>query len=240
MLAGLFLYKQEEYLMRSVFAFIILAVLMAGPVMAQDLTSDKGKLSYAVGWDIGEDIQRRGAEFDVETIIAAIRDSSAAKEPQVPAEEMVAMLTELQQKVRQEQAEAFQTLSDDNQAAAEAFMAANLSKNGIVALPSGIQYRVIEEGEGSRPGMDSTVKVHYRGSKTDGHEFDSSFARGVPEEFTVSTVLKGWQEVLPLMKTGATWQVFVPPELAFGARGNPPVGPNEALIFDLKLVEIVQ
>jgi FKBP-type peptidyl-prolyl cis-trans isomerase FklB len=235
-----FPYKQEEYLMRFVFALIILAALLAGPVMAQDLTSDKGKLSYAVGWDIGEDIKRRGAEFDVETIIAAIRDSSAAKDPQVPREEMAAMLTELQQKVRQEQAEAFQKLAEDNQKAAEEFMAANLSKNGIVALPSGIQYRVIEEGEGARPGMDSTVKVHYRGSKTDGHEFDSSFARGVPEEFTVNTVLKGWQEVLPLMKTGATWQVFVPPELAFGARGNPPVGPNEALIFDLKLVEIVQ
>jgi FKBP-type peptidyl-prolyl cis-trans isomerase FklB len=235
-----FPYKQEEYLMRFVFALIILAALLAGPVMAQDLTSDKGKLSYAVGWDIGEDIKRRGAEFDVETIIAAIRDSSAEKDPQVPREEMAAMLTELQQKVRQEQAEAFQKLAEDNQKAAEEFMAANLSKNGIVALPSGIQYRVIEEGEGARPGMDSTVKVHYRGSKTDGHEFDSSFARGVPEEFTVNTVLKGWQEVLPLMKTGATWQVFVPPELAFGARGNPPVGPNEALIFDLKLVEIVQ
>jgi FKBP-type peptidyl-prolyl cis-trans isomerase FklB len=187
-----FPYKQEEYLMRFIFALIILAALMAGPVMAQDLTSDKGKLSYAVGWDIGEDIKRRGAEFDVETIIAAIRDSAAAKDPQVPAEEMIALLTELQQKVRQEQAEAFQKLAEENQAAAEAFMAANLSKNGIVALPSGIQYRIIEEGEGARPGMDSTVKVHYRGSKTDGHEFDSSFARGVPEEFTVSTVLKGW------------------------------------------------
>jgi FKBP-type peptidyl-prolyl cis-trans isomerase FklB len=226
--------------MRSVFALIILAMLMAGPAMAQDLTSDKGKLSYAVGWDIGEDIKRRGAEFDVETIIAAVRDSAAGKDPQVPAEEMVAMLTELQQRVRQEQAEAFQKLAEENQAASEAFMAANLSKNGIVALPSGIQYRVIEEGEGARPGMDSTVKVHYRGSKTDGHEFDSSFARGVPEEFTVNSVLKGWQEVLPLMKTGSTWQIFVPPEMAFGARGNPPVGPNEALVFDLKLVEIVQ
>jgi FKBP-type peptidyl-prolyl cis-trans isomerase FklB len=235
-----FPYKQEEYLMRFVFALIILAVLLAGPVLAQDITSNKGKLSYAVGWDIGEDIQRRGAEFDVETIITAIRDSASAQEPQVPREEMVAMLTELQQKVRQEQAEAFQKLAEDNQKAADEFMAANLSKNGIVALPSGIQYRIIEEGEGARPGMDSTVKVHYRGSKTDGHEFDSSFARGVPEEFTVNSVLKGWQEVLPLMKTGATWQVFVPPELAFGARGNPPVGPNEALIFDLKLVEIVQ
>jgi FKBP-type peptidyl-prolyl cis-trans isomerase FklB len=226
--------------MRLIFAFTVLAALLAGPVMAQDLASEKGKLSYAVGWDIGEDIQRRGAEFDVETIIAAIRDSSASKEPQVPADEMVALLTALQQKVRQEQAAAFQKLSEDNQKASEEFLAANLKKNGIVALPSGIQYRVIEEGDGARPGMTSTVKVHYRGSRTDGLEFDSSFARGVPEEFNVETVLKGWQEVLPLMKTGSTWQVFIPPELAFGPRGNPPVGPNETLIFDLKLVEIVQ
>lgn len=225
--------------MRVIFTLIILTI-MATPVMAQDLETDKGKLSYAVGWDIGEDIQRRGAEFDVETIIAAIRDSSAAKEPQVPAEEMVTLLTDLQQKVRQEQAEAFQTLADDNQIAADEFLQTNLGKNGIVALPSGVQYRIIEEGEGSRPGMEDTVKVHYRGSKINGHEFDSSFARGVPEEFPVNTVLRGWQEVLPLMKTGATWQIFVPPELAFGARGNPPVGPNEALMFDLKLVEIVK
>ena len=225
--------------MRVIFAFIVLA-LVATPALAQDLETDKGKLSYAVGWDIGEDIQRRGAEFDVETIIAAIRDSAAKNDPQVPAEEMVALLTELQQKVRQEQAEAFQKLADDNQAAADDFLQNNLSKNGIVALPSGVQYRIIEEGEGSRPGMESTVKVHYRGSKINGHEFDSSFARGVPEEFPVNTVLKGWQEVLPLMKTGATWQIFVPPELAFGARGNPPVGPNEALMFDLKLVEIIE
>ena len=226
--------------MRSVFALIILAVLITGPVMAQDLTSDTGKLSYAVGWDIGQDIQRRGAEFDVEAVIAAVRDSAAGKDPQVPAEEMTAMLTELQQRVRQEQLEAFEKLSAENQKASEEFLAANLTKNGIVALPSGVQYRIIEEGDGARPGMESTVKVHYRGSKTNGLEFDSSFARGVPEEFPVNTVLKGWQEVLPLMKTGSTWQVFVPPELAFGARGNQPVGPNEALVFDLKLIEIVQ
>ena len=225
--------------MRVIFALIVLA-LVANPAVAQDLETDKGKLSYAVGWDIGEDIQRRGGEFDVEAIIAAIRDSSAGKDPQVPAEEMVAMLTELQQKVRQEQAEAFQKLADDNQKAADDFLEKNKAKNGIVVLPSGVQYRIIEEGEGSRPGMEATVKVHYRGSKINGHEFDSSFARGVPEEFPVNTVLRGWQEVLPLMKTGATWQIFVPPELAFGARGNPPVGPNEALMFDLKLVEIVQ
>ena len=233
------LFDQEEYLMRVIFALIVLA-LVATPAVAQDLETDKGKLSYAVGWDIGEDIQRRGAEFDVETIIAAIRDSAAGNDPQVPAEEMVALLTELQQKVRQEQAEAFQKLADDNQNAADEFLEQNKSKNGIVVLPSGVQYRIIEEGEGTRPGMEDTVRVHYRGSKINGHEFDSSFARGVPEEFPVNTVLRGWQEVLPLMKIGATWQIFVPPELAFGARGNPPVGPNEALMFDLKLVEIVE
>jgi FKBP-type peptidyl-prolyl cis-trans isomerase FklB len=226
--------------MRFISAIIVMIALSTGPLMAQDLTTDKGKLSYSVGWDIGQDISRRGAEFDVEAIITAIRDSSAGRDPQVPNEEMVVILTELQQKVRQEQAEALRKLAEENQAAADEFLAANLSKNGIVALPSGIQYRIIEEGEGARPNMDSAVKVHYRGSRISGHEFDSSFARGVPEEFTVNTVLKGWQEVLPLMKTGATWQVFVPPELAFGPRGNPPVGPNEALIFDLKLVEIVQ
>ena len=226
--------------MRFVFALIILVAIMATPAMAQDVTTDRGKLSYAVGWDIGEDIKRRGAEFDVETVISAIRDSTSERDPQVPPEEMVAKLQELQTKVRQEQAEALQKLAEENQVKADEFLQNNLSKNGIVALPSGVQYRIIDEGEGSRPSMESTVKVHYRGSKIDGLEFDSSFARGVPEEFAVSSVLKGWQEVLPLMKTGATWQIFVPPELAFGVRGNPPVGPNEALMFDLKLVEIVQ
>ena len=226
--------------MRLLFAFIVLAAFVASPVMAQDLTSEKGKLSYAVGWNIGEDFQRNSEDFDIEAIIIAIRDSDAGSEPKVPADEMVTLLTALQTRIRTENQEALKKLADENQVASDAFLAANLSKNGIVALPSGIQYRVIEEGEGARPGMDSTVKVHYRGSKPDGLEFDSSFARGVPEEFTIENVLAGWQEVLPLMKTGATWQVFIPPELAFGLRGNPPVGPNEALIFDLKLIEIVQ
>lgn len=230
--------------MRPVFANTLLlalvAALVSGPVLGQDLESEKGKLSYAVGWDIGADIQKRGAEFDVESLITAIRDSAAGSEPRVSEEEMVSMLTALQQKVRMEQQEAFVALAEQNLTASEAFLAENSTKTGIVELPSGVQYRIIEEGDGARPGLDSTVQVHYRGSKMNGHEFDSSFARGVPEEFTVNTVLRGWQEVLPLMKTGSTWQIFVPPELAFGARGNPPVGPNEALTFDLKLVEIVE
>ena len=225
--------------MRSTLALTILIMLASGSVMAQDVNTEKGKLSYAVGWDIGADIKRRSTEFDVESLITAIRDVVAENEPKVTTEEMRTLLTALQEKVRAEQVEQYRALSEKNQAESEAFLEANKAKTGIVALPSGVQYRIIEEGDGARPGLESKVSVHYRGSKLDGREFDSSFARGTPEEFTVNAVLKGWQEVLPLMKAGSTWQIFVPPELAFGARGNPPVGPNEALMFDLKLVEIL-
>jgi FKBP-type peptidyl-prolyl cis-trans isomerase FklB len=214
-------------------------MLTSGLAMAQDVTTEKGKLSYSVGWDIGADIKRRSTEFDVESLIAAIRDVVAESDPKVTPEEMRTLLTALQEKVRAEQVEQFRVLSEENQAKSEAFLLANKAKTGIVVLPSGVQYRIIEEGDGPRPGLDSKVSVHYRGSKLDGREFDSSFARGTPEEFTVNAVLKGWQEVLPLMKQGSTWQIFVPPELAFGNRGNPPVGPNEALMFDLKLVELL-
>jgi len=226
--------------MRSRLALSILFMLVTGSVLAQDVNTEKGKLSYSVGWDIGADIKRRSTEFDVESLITAIRDIVAGNDPKVAPEEMRTLLTALQEKVRAEQVEQFRKLSEENQAKSEEFLQANKSKTGIVALPSGVQYRIIEEGDGARPGLESKVIVHYRGSKLDGREFDSSFARGTPEEFTVNSVLKGWQEVLPLMKAGSTWQIFVPPELAFGARGNPPVGPNEVLMFDLKLIEILQ
>ena len=225
--------------MRSTLALTFLIMLVSGPVLAQDVETDKDKLSYAVGWDIGADIKRRSTEFNVESLITAIRDAVAENDPKVSVDEMRTLLTDLQEKVRAEQVEQFRKLSEENQAKSEAFLEANKSKTGIVVLPSGVQYRIIEEGDGARPGLESKVSVHYRGSKMDGHEFDSSFARGTPEEFNVNGVLQGWQEVLPLMKVGSTWQIFVPPELAFGARGNPPVGPNEALMFDLKLVEIL-
>ncbi len=226
--------------MRSRLALAISIMLISGLALAQDVNTEKGKLSYSVGWDIGADIKRRSTEFDVEALITAIRDIVAGTEPKVAPEEMRTLLTALQEKVRAEQVEQFRKLSEENQAKSEEFLLANKSKTGIVALPSGVQYRIIVEGDGPRPGLDSKVSVHYRGSKLDGREFDSSFARGTPEEFTVNAVLKGWQEVLPLMKQGSTWQIFVPPELAFGARGNPPVGPNEALMFDLKLVEVLK
>ena len=175
--------------MRSRLALSILFMLVSGSVLAQDVNTEKGKLSYAVGWDIGADIKRRSTEFDVESLIAAIRDVVAESDPKVEPEEMRTLLTALQEKVRAEQVEQFRKLSEENQAKSEEFLQANKAKTGIVVLPSGIQYRIIEEGDGLRPGMESRVSVHYRGSKLDGREFDSSFARGTPEEFTVNAVL---------------------------------------------------
>ena len=172
--------------MRSTLALTIIFMLVSSPVLAQDVNTEKGKLSYAVGWDIGADIARRSTEFDVESLIAAIRDVVGEQEPKVAPEEMRLLLTALQEKVRAEQVEQFRELSEENQAKSEEFLQANKAKTGIVVLPSGIQYRIIEEGDGSRPGLDSKVSVHYRGSKLDGREFDSSFARGTPEEFTVN------------------------------------------------------
>ena len=229
--------RQEEYMLKR--SLIVAALLLpAMSTQAQDVSSEKGQLSYAIGWDIAANLKRREGDFNVDSIVAAIRDAMNDAEPRVPLADMQSRLVAFQEKVRTEQLEQFQALAEENQQKSEQFLAENRGKTGIVVLPSGVQYRIIEEGSGPRPNMDDTVTVHYRGSNMEGREFDSSFARGEPVEFQVNSVLKGWQEVLPLMTTGSTWQVFLPPEMAFGTRGQPPIGPNEALMFDIKLVQI--
>ena len=223
--------------MSKLFFKLLVLLLLPVAAIAQDLESDQGKLGYAIGYEFGAETS--GWDIDIESVIAAIRDANAERDPQVPIEEMREVLAAFNEQLRQERLEQFQQLAETNKAEADAFLAENSTKNGIVALPSGVQYRVIEEGDGARPSLQDTVTVHYRGSKMDGREFDSSFARGVPAVFQVDGVLEGWQEVLPLMREGAMWQIFLPPELAFGVRGDPPlIGPNEALQFDLRLVQI--
>lgn len=218
-------------------ATLTVAGLLVTPALAQDLESEEGKLGYSIGYEFG--MESRQWDVDVEALLQAVRDAHDEREPQVAQEEMRQVLTAFNERMRAERMEQFQQMAEENQREAEEFLAENAEKNSIVTLPSGIQYRVIEEGDGDRPTLDDTVTVHYRGSKVNGREFDSSFARGVPAVFQVDGVLEGWQEVLPLMREGAMWQVFMPPELAFGVRGDPPmIGPNEALQFDLRLLKI--
>ncbi len=225
--------------MQKVVQVMAIAMVMSAPLMAQDLESDPGKLGYSIGYEFGAELNSYDIDINLDSVFQAVRDAYGEQEPRLEVAEMRDLMVQLQEKIRQERMAAFQQLAEQNQARAEEFLSSNRSKNGIVALPSGVQYRIIEEGEGSRPALADTVTVHYRGSKIDGREFDSSFRRGVPAVFQVNGVIEGWQEVLPLMREGSMWQVFLPPELAFGVRGDPPmIGPNEALQFDLRLVQI--
>ncbi|MDW8479323.1 MAG: FKBP-type peptidyl-prolyl cis-trans isomerase [Xanthomonadales bacterium] len=218
-----------------------LAITLLLPVVGaaqQRIQGERAELSYAIGYEIGRDLAERKMDVDIALLTRAIQDGHAKREPAVAESVMRERIGKMQEKMREEAREKFRQLAEENKRKSEQFLAENRRKKGIVVLPSGVQYRVIEEGDGPRPSLTSQVTVHYRGSLMSGLEFDSSFARGVPATFQVDQVLPGWQEVLPLMRVGDYWQVFLPPELAYGERGNPPIGPNEALIFDIRLLEV--
>lgn len=216
----------------------MLAAMLVGAAHAQDTTSEKGKLSYAIGYEIGNDFVEKKMDIDVNTVIRAIQDGYAKKAPAVANEQMAEALDKMKERLYNEAKTKYEALARDNKAASDKFLAENKVKKGIVTLPSGIQYRIIEEGTGKRPLKTSEVTMHYRGSLTTGLEFDSSFARGTPAKFKVDQVLKGWQEVIPMMKVGDHWQIFLPPEQAYGMRGNGPIGPNQALVFEIKLIDV--
>ncbi|MGH8042637.1 MAG: FKBP-type peptidyl-prolyl cis-trans isomerase [Rudaea sp.] len=202
--------------------------------------ADKPNLSYAIGYQIGSDFQERKLDIDLNAVIRAIQDGYAKRTPSVSDDKMHDLLSRMQYQLYTKAKSEFDKLASENKAKSDKFLAENKSKTGIHVLSSGVQYRVIEEGSGSQhPTLSSEVTVHYRGSLMNGLEFDSSFARGEPVHFKVGDVIKGWQDVLPLMRVGDHWQIFVPPALAYGERGQPPrIGPNEALVFELKLIAI--
>jgi FKBP-type peptidyl-prolyl cis-trans isomerase FklB len=202
--------------------------------------ADKPNLSYAIGYQIGNDFQERKLDIDINAVIKAMQDGFAKRPSTLTDEQMRDLLSRMQYQLYSKAKGEFDKLATENKAKSSRFMADNKAKKGIVALPSGVQYRIIEDGTGAKhPTAQSEVTVHYRGSLSNGLEFDSSFARGEPVKFKVGDVIKGWQEVLPLMRVGDHWQVFVPPELAYGERGQPPrIGPNEALVFELKLIDV--
>lgn len=194
--------------------------------------TDDEKFSYAIGYQIAESVKRQGMEVDVDSLIQAIRDDLTGTPLRISQPEMQAAVVAYQQKK-------FEELSDKNQKAGKKYLAANKKKPGIVELPSGLQYRIVEEGSGEKPVSSDTVKVHYRGTLIDGTEFDSSYARGEPATFQIANIINGWQEALTLMSEGAKWQVFIPPTLAYGSGGaGQNIGPNATLVFEIELVSI--
>jgi FKBP-type peptidyl-prolyl cis-trans isomerase FklB len=212
-------------------------LLLGATVVAQgaELKTEKQRFSYTLGFQVGADFKRKGIEIDPNTFAAAIADVAAGKKPALSQEQMQAAL----ENYRQTMIARVQALAAENQKAGDAYREANRKKAGVKELPNGLQYKVLKEGSGKQPQPSDTVEVHYRGTLVDGREFDSSYNRKETVTFPLTGVIKGWQEILPLMKIGEKREVVIPPELAYGPNGSPPaIGPNSTLIFEIELIGI--
>jgi FKBP-type peptidyl-prolyl cis-trans isomerase FklB len=199
------------------------------------LSTEKQKFSYTIGFQIAQNIKNRGLDIDAKALAQAIEDVLGGKQPQLSMADMQAAMAAFQRK----QLEARAAIAAKNQQAGEAYLASNKKKEGVVALPSGLQYKVMQKGSGKKPTAKDTVLVHYRGTLLNGEEFDSSYTRGQPATLEVGGVIEGWKQALELMPVGSKWQVVIPPDLAYGVRGaGDSIGPNETLIFEIELVDI--
>lgn len=216
----------------------LVAALTMSATMAQDTRSEKGKLSYALGYQMGRDFSERKLDVDIATVVKAIQDGYAKRDPAVPVEQMGAALDAMQQKLLSEAKAEFDKAAAENKRKSDAFLAQNRSKTGVQTLSSGIQYRVIENGSGAKPTANSQVQIHFRGSLASGQEFASTYQGNEPITLTVGEApLPGLRQILPMMTKGSRWEVFLPPDQAYGETPRP-IGPNQAVVFDVKLVEV--
>ena len=217
----------------------LLAATTMSAAVAQDTTSEKGKLSYAVGYQIGRDFTERKLDVDLNTVIRAIQDGYAKRDPAVPAEQMGAALEAMQKKLVGEAKAEFDKVSAENKRKSDAFLAQNRGKTGVQTLSSGIQYRVIENGTGAKPTANSSVSIHFRGSLSTGQEFASTYQGNEPVTISVAEApLPGLRTILPMMSQGARWEVFLPSDQAYGDNPRSPIGPGQAVVFDVKLIEV--
>ncbi|MCK4950872.1 MAG: FKBP-type peptidyl-prolyl cis-trans isomerase [Gammaproteobacteria bacterium] len=199
------------------------------------LDTDKKKLSYTIGYSIGMNLKNGKMDVDTKVVGQAIEDVLSGKKPSLTENEMKTVMQAFQAEKAKEAAAA----GEKNKVAGDKFLAENKTKEGVVTLPSGLQYKEIIAGKGKKPQLTDSVSVHYRGTLINGTEFDSSYKRGAPTTLRANGVIKGWQEALQLMPEGAKWQIYVPGDLAYGPRGaGGMIGPNETLIFDIELVDI--
>jgi FKBP-type peptidyl-prolyl cis-trans isomerase FklB len=202
------------------------------------LDTDKQKQSYAIGMSFAKSLQRQSVDVDPNLVSQALKDTFAGK-PLLTDEQAQATLAALQTQMRAKMEAKMKEAGDKNKKEGEAFLAANKTKEGVVTLPSGLQYKIVKQGTGPKPAAADTVVCNYRGTLIDGTEFDSSEKHGGPATFPVGRVIKGWTEALQLMPVGSKWQLFVPADLAYGERGpGPEIGPNSTLVFDVELVSI--
>jgi FKBP-type peptidyl-prolyl cis-trans isomerase FkpA/FKBP-type peptidyl-prolyl cis-trans isomerase FklB len=213
-------------------------MLISGAIGAAELDTDAQKLGYIIGMDVGSSLRAQGAEVDLDALFEAVRTVYEGGEPAMSMEEAAAIrqayIAERQEARAAEQARA----AGDNKAEAERFLVENAGKDGVVITESGLQYEIVTQGDGPRPGATDTVTVHYRGTLLDGTEFDSSYARNEPISFALDRVIPGWTEGVQLMPVGSKYIFYIKPELGYGEAGGGPIPPNAALIFEVELLDI--
>jgi FKBP-type peptidyl-prolyl cis-trans isomerase len=203
------------------------------------LKTKKDKASYAIGMNFGVGLKKGGVDVDPAIVARGLRDSLLGSKTLLTEEQAKATLTELQGELRSRQQAMAQQAGESNKREGQAFLEANKAKGGVVALPSGLQYKILQEGSGPKPAAGDSVVCNYRGTLLDGTEFDSSYKRGEPATFPVGRVIKGWTEALQLMPVGSKWQLFIPPDLGYGPQGSGgQIGPNAVLIFEIELLSI--
>lgn len=202
------------------------------------LETQEAKISYILGADVGSQFKNEDIIIDEQALLAGINDAASDKPPRMNQEEVGEVWQAFQEEQLARREAELQAQSEANLQEGQAFLAENATKEGVVTLESGLQYRVLNEGEGKSPGAEDTVQVHYRGTLVNGTEFDSSFKRGVPAEFGVNHVIPGWIEALQLMKEGAKWELYIPSDLAYGPRGTGSIGPNQTLLFEVELLKV--
>ena len=214
--------------------------LVVVPVTAQDVApvTQKDKLSYAIGVQVAEGIKGQGIEVSPAMVAQGVRDALAGAKLLVSDDEMAAVIMALQLDMRQKQEQARAAALEKNKKEGEAFLAENAKKEGVVSLPSGLQYKILTAAEGRKATDADTVVCNYRGTLLNGTEFDSSYGRA-PATFGVKDVIPGFREAVKLMAVGSKWQIFIPPSLAYGERGaGNAIEPNATLIFEIELISI--
>jgi FKBP-type peptidyl-prolyl cis-trans isomerase FklB len=227
----------------SVLALGLLAAQVSAAEVAAEKTSvlqtEKDKVSYGIGVEVARGFQQQGIEVNIDVLVKGLRDALSGAKLLMTEDDLRATLSAFQVELAQRKAQAAKTAAEDNKKAGEAFLAQNRTKEGVVTLPSGLQYKILKAGDGTKPTDADTVECQYRGTLINGAEFDSSYRRGQPATFKVSGVIAGWQEALKLMPVGSKWQLFVPAQLAYGEQGaGDVIGPNATLIFEVELLAI--
>jgi FKBP-type peptidyl-prolyl cis-trans isomerase FklB len=229
--------------MKTRVALMVAGMMLCGcaakTVAVRPLVTDKDKESYAIGMNVGKSLKGQPLDLDPNIVAEGLKDTLSGAKPALTDDEVKAVLTQLQGEMRAKQEAMMQQVGGANKQEGDAFLAANKGKEGVVALPSGLQYKILTKGSGPKPAASDTVVCNYRGTLVNGKEFDSSYKRGQPATFPVGGVIKGWTEALQLMPVGSKWQLFVPADLAYGDRGaGPDIGPGATLIFDVELISI--